>query len=124
MRAAVIKEPGAPEVFEIQEIEDPIAGPDEVLVSVAATALNRADLLQRLGRYSGPVGTRDDIPGLEMAGIVDEPAVGNAQAKRVITEKSDIFFQHFIPVWRQKSGLVCQSHYEIRFQIAHSKQII
>ena len=71
MRAAVIKEPGTPEVFEIQEIEDPIPASDEVLISVAATALNRADLLQRLGRYSGPVGTRDDIPGLEMAGTVE-----------------------------------------------------
>ena len=71
MRAAVIKEPGTPEVFEIQEIEDPIPAPDEVLISVAATALNRADLLQRLGRYPGPIGTRDDIPGLEMAGTVE-----------------------------------------------------
>ena len=71
MRAAVIREPGTPEVFEIQEIEDPIPAPDEVLISVAATALNRADLLQRLGRYPGPVGTRDDIPGLEMAGTVE-----------------------------------------------------
>ena len=51
MRAAVITEPGGPEVFRIQEIPDPIPGPEDVLVEVKATALNRADLLQRRGRY-------------------------------------------------------------------------
>jgi len=71
MRAAIVTEPGGPEVFEIQELADPVPGPDEVLVAVHATALNRADLLQRMGRYSGPKGTRDDLPGLEMAGIVE-----------------------------------------------------
>ncbi|MDA1010703.1 MAG: NAD(P)H-quinone oxidoreductase [Chloroflexi bacterium] len=71
MRAAVITEPGGPEVFAVQEIPDPVAGPDEVLVSVKATALNRADLLQRRGRYNGPPGTRNDIPGLEAAGVVE-----------------------------------------------------
>ncbi|RLT27074.1 MAG: NAD(P)H-quinone oxidoreductase [Chloroflexi bacterium] len=72
MRAAVITAPGGPEVFAIQEIDDPIVGPEEVLVAVRATALNRADLLQRRGRYPGPPGTRDDVPGLEMAGEVIE----------------------------------------------------
>jgi putative PIG3 family NAD(P)H quinone oxidoreductase len=72
MRAAVITTPGGPEVFAIQEIEDPQPGPEEVLVAVRATALNRADLLQRRGRYPGPPGTRDDVPGLEMAGEVVE----------------------------------------------------
>jgi len=71
MRAAIVSEPGGPEVFQIQEVEDPVAGPEEVLVAVHATALNRADLLQRRGNYSGPRGTRDDLPGLEMAGIVE-----------------------------------------------------
>ncbi len=70
MRAAVISEPGGPEVFRIQDIEDPVPGPEDVLVDVRATALNRADLLQRRGRYNGPHGTRDDLPGLEMAGVV------------------------------------------------------
>jgi putative PIG3 family NAD(P)H quinone oxidoreductase len=71
MRAAVITEPGGPEVFQVQEVPDPVAGPDEVLVAVKASALNRADLLQRRGRYNGPPGTRNDIPGLEMAGVVE-----------------------------------------------------
>lgn len=71
MRAAVISEPGGPEVFRVQEVPDPAVGPEEVLVSVQATALNRADLLQRRGRYPAPPGLRDDIPGLEMAGVVE-----------------------------------------------------
>jgi putative PIG3 family NAD(P)H quinone oxidoreductase len=71
MRAAVITQPGGPEVFAVQDVPDPIAGPDEVLVSVKASALNRADLMQRRGRYNGPPGTRNDIPGLEMAGVVE-----------------------------------------------------
>lgn len=78
MRAAVITEPGGPEVFAIQELPDPAYGPDEVLVAVHATALNRADLMQRRGRYPGPPGTRNDIPGLEMAGVIE--AVGERVA--------------------------------------------
>ncbi len=74
MRAAVVSEPGGPEVFSIEEVPDPTPGPDEALIAVAASALNRADLMQRMGCYPGPPGTRDDIPGLEMAGTVE--AVG------------------------------------------------
>jgi putative PIG3 family NAD(P)H quinone oxidoreductase len=70
MRAAIVSEPGGPEVFRIQDIEEPVPGPEDVLVDIKATALNRADLAQRRGRYPGPRGTRDDVPGLEMAGIV------------------------------------------------------
>jgi putative PIG3 family NAD(P)H quinone oxidoreductase len=72
MRAAVITAPGGPEVFAIREIDEPRPGPEEALVAVRATALNRADLLQRRGRYPGPPGTREDLPGLEMAGEVVE----------------------------------------------------
>ena len=70
MRAAVITKPGGPEVFEIQEIDDPKCGNEDVLVQVKASALNRADTLQRKGRYPSPVGIRSDVPGLEMSGIV------------------------------------------------------
>jgi putative PIG3 family NAD(P)H quinone oxidoreductase len=73
MRAAVATQSGGPEVFAIRELPDPQPGPDEVLVAVHATALNRADLAQRQGRYPGPPGTRDDVLGLEMAGVVLEP---------------------------------------------------
>ena len=71
MRAAVVVNPKSSDAFEIQEVPDPPVGPDEVLIAVKTTALNRADLLQRRGRYSGPPGTRDDIPGLEAAGVIE-----------------------------------------------------
>ena len=70
MRAAVVTEPGGPEVFKVLEREDPVPGPDEVLVAVKASALNRADLAQRRGGYPAPAGIAPDIPGLEMAGVV------------------------------------------------------
>jgi putative PIG3 family NAD(P)H quinone oxidoreductase len=72
MRAAVITEPGGPGVLVVREIEDPRPGPEDALVAVRASALNRADLLQRLGRYAVPYGVASDIPGLEMAGEVIE----------------------------------------------------
>lgn len=70
MRAAVITEPGGPEVLEIREVEEPTAGDYEVLVQVEASAINRADLLQRRGLYPAPVGAPAEIPGLEYAGTV------------------------------------------------------
>lgn len=74
MRAVVIREPGAPEVLEIREVDRPEPGPGEALVRVASSGLNRADLLQRRGRYPVPEGYPEDIPGLELAGTVE--AVG------------------------------------------------
>ena len=51
MRAVVLREHGGPEVLAVSESSDPVAAPEEVLVRVHATALNRADLLQRkIGR--------------------------------------------------------------------------
>ena len=81
MRAAVVTEPGGPEVFKVIERDDPAFGPEEVLVDVKASALNRADLSQRRGNYPAPPGIPQDIPGLEMAGVV--AAVGD----RVISLK-------------------------------------
>ena len=70
MRAVVLHSHGGPEVLTIEEIADPTPGPDEVLVQVAATALNRADLLQRMGLYPDPRRLHPEIPGLEFAGTV------------------------------------------------------
>ena len=70
MRAAVITRPGGPDVLEVREVERPQPGTGEVLIRVHATALNRADLLQREGRYPAPPGSPADIPGLEIAGEV------------------------------------------------------
>jgi len=66
----VISRPGGPEVLELRRVPDPVCGPSEVLVRVWATAVNRADLLQRRGLYPAPPGSPADIPGLEFAGEV------------------------------------------------------
>ena len=70
MQAIVIRQPGGPEVLELKQVEDPVFGPEQVLVRVRAASLNRADLLQRKGRYPAPPGVPADIPGLEFAGEV------------------------------------------------------
>jgi putative PIG3 family NAD(P)H quinone oxidoreductase len=70
MRALTILRPGGPEVLELREVPDPVIGPEDVLVRVAASALNRADVLQRRGLYPAPPGAPADIPGLEFAGEV------------------------------------------------------
>ena len=56
MRAAVITEPGGPDVLKVMEVDDPIPGPEDILVDVKATALNRADTMQRQGGYPAPPG--------------------------------------------------------------------
>lgn len=70
MRAVVLHSHGGPEVLTIENVTDPVPGPDEVLVAIAATALNRADLLQRMGLYPDPRRLQPEIPGLEFAGTV------------------------------------------------------
>ena len=71
MRALTISRPGGPEVLEVRTVADPVVGPDEVLVRVRASALNRADVLQRRGLYPAPPGAPPDVPGLEFAGEVE-----------------------------------------------------
>ncbi|MGH8918345.1 MAG: NAD(P)H-quinone oxidoreductase, partial [Actinomycetes bacterium] len=75
MRAIAIDGYGGPEVLRITEQPDPRPGPGEVLIDVAATAVNRADLMQRQGRYPPPPGT-SEIVGLECAGTVAELGAG------------------------------------------------
>ena len=71
MRAVVIEEYGGPEVLRVTDVPDPVPGPDEILVRVAHTAVNRADILQRTGGYPDPQRRADEIPGLEYAGTVE-----------------------------------------------------
>jgi putative PIG3 family NAD(P)H quinone oxidoreductase len=78
MRAVVIEEYGGPEVLKVAEVPDPTPGPDEILVRVAHTAINRADTLQRMGAYPDPRRRSHEIPGLEYAGTVE--AVGERVA--------------------------------------------
>lgn len=69
MRAVTQTAPGGPETLVVAELPDPVPGPGEVLIEVAATAVNRADLLQRQGFYPPPPGASDVI-GLECSGTV------------------------------------------------------
>lgn len=77
MRAVVLDGYGGPDVLHVRHVPAPEPAPDEILVDVHATALNRADVLQRLGRYPPPAPRPvHEIPGLEFAGVV--AAVGAA----------------------------------------------
>ncbi len=71
MRAVVIPQYGGVDVLQVREVPDPTLGPDEVMVIVVCSAMNRADLLQRMGLYPAP-GPKPafEIPGLEYAGII------------------------------------------------------
>jgi putative PIG3 family NAD(P)H quinone oxidoreductase len=72
MRAVVLRGHGGPEVLRFEDVPDPVPGPDEVLVRIVATALNRADILQRMGGYPDPRhGVDHEIPGLEFSGVVE-----------------------------------------------------
>lgn len=75
MRAVIVTEYGGPEVLTVREVPDPVPGPDDILVRVAHSALNRADTLQRQGAYPDPRRREFEILGLEYAGTV--AAVGD-----------------------------------------------
>ena len=84
MRAVVLEEHGEPDVLRVREVPDPVPGPDEVVVEVLATALNRADLLQRRGFYPGPP-MAHEIPGMELAGRIVE--LGERVAERAVFDE-------------------------------------
>jgi putative PIG3 family NAD(P)H quinone oxidoreductase len=69
MRAVVVSQPGGPEVLQLAEVPDPVAGPGEVLVDIVGAGINRADLMQRQGLYPPPPGA-PPYPGLECSGRV------------------------------------------------------
>src|SRR6478672_9218753 len=71
MRAIAITKPGGPDVLALVDRPTPEPSRGEVRVKVRATAVNRADLLQRMGAYPAPSDCPADIPGLEFAGEVD-----------------------------------------------------
>jgi putative PIG3 family NAD(P)H quinone oxidoreductase len=70
MKAVVLDEFGGPEVLKLADVERPAPGPGQVLIRVAATSVNRPDLIQREGRYPPPKG-ESDILGLEIAGTIE-----------------------------------------------------
>jgi putative PIG3 family NAD(P)H quinone oxidoreductase len=69
----VIAEPGGPEVLQVREVPDPTPGRGEVLIDVAACAVNRADLLQRQGNYPPPPGAPEYL-GMECSGTISATA--------------------------------------------------
>lgn len=75
MRAVIVEEPGGPEALTVGEAPDPEPGPGRVVLDVAASAVNRADLLQRQGRYPPPPGA-SEILGLECSGRVSSVGEG------------------------------------------------
>jgi putative PIG3 family NAD(P)H quinone oxidoreductase len=75
MRAVVITEPGGPEVLKVEEVPDPEPASGEVLIDIAATAINRADLLQREGNYTVPPGAPPYL-GMECSGTIAELGEG------------------------------------------------
>ena len=74
MRAIDITTPGGPEVLRITDRPNPQPGPGEVLIRVHAAGVNRPDVFQRRGAYAPPPGA-SDIPGLEVAGVIEESKV-------------------------------------------------
>ena len=75
MRAVVISEFGGPEVLRVASRPDPVPGRGEIVVRVATSGVNRADLLQRRGLYPPPHG-ESEVPGLEFAGTVQARGPG------------------------------------------------
>ncbi len=72
MKAIIITHPGGPEVLQLAERPTPTYDPNEVLIKIMAAGINRPDVFQRKGNYPPPEGAPNDIPGLELAGIVAE----------------------------------------------------
>lgn len=72
MEAVIISLPGPPDVLTVAERPAPAGGPQDVLIRVRAAGINRADLIQREGRYPAPAHVVADIPGLEVAGVIEE----------------------------------------------------
>jgi NADPH2:quinone reductase len=70
MKAVVLRSHGGTDALSIEDVPSPTAGTDEILVDVVSTAMNRADLLQRMGLYPNPFPDELEIPGLEFSGVV------------------------------------------------------
>lgn len=76
MKAVIITRPGGPEVLQVQERPGPVIDEQELLIRVKAAGINRPDIAQRKGNYPAPPGAPADIPGLEVAGIVEKCGAG------------------------------------------------
>jgi NADPH:quinone reductase len=70
MKAITITKFGGAEVLQLTEVPDLIPSKNEVLIQVKASGINRSDILQRQGKYAAPGSTSNEIPGLEVSGII------------------------------------------------------
>ncbi len=86
MKAVQLAKHGDPEVLQVQEVPDPTPGPEDVLIEVKATTVNRLDLFQRAG--TRPVPLLPFTPGLEAAGIVLQDANGFHKGEHVLTDNA------------------------------------
>jgi putative PIG3 family NAD(P)H quinone oxidoreductase len=107
VKAIVITKPGGPDVLRLSEVATPEPARGEVRVRVRAAAVNRADLLQRMGHYPAPPDAPNDVPGLEIAGEVE--AVGEGV---VDLAKGDAIF-----------GLVSGGGYA-EYVVAHARTMV
>ena len=78
MRAVTAPDPGGPEALTVVDLPDPEPGPGEVVIDVVASAVNRADTMQRQGFYPPPPGA-SAVLGLECSGVISEVMVENKQ---------------------------------------------
>jgi NADPH2:quinone reductase len=85
MKAITIAQPGGPEVLRLTERPQPQPSAGEVLIKVAAAGVNRPDVAQRKGSYPPPPGAPQDIPGLEIAGVVE--AIGTGVTRWKVGDK-------------------------------------
>lgn len=92
MKGIVIDGAGGPEVLKLQDVEDPSLGEGEVIIKVAATAVNRADTMQRQGKYPPPKGA-SLLPGLECSGTIEAVGRGvtNWKVGDQVREEDDPF---------------------------------
>ena len=75
MRAVIAPEPGGPEALTVTDLPDPEAGAGEVVIDIVASAVNRADTLQRQGFYPPPPGA-SDVLGMECSGRISAVGAG------------------------------------------------
>ena len=131
MKAVVISHPGPPDALKIEVRPEPVPRAGEVLIRVQAAGINRADLIQREGRYPAPPDAPNDIPGLEVAGIIEETGAdvrrwhkgdaicallaGGGYAERVAVNSA-----HCLPVPREWSFTQAATLPEAVFTVWHN----
>ncbi|MGN0003192.1 MAG: NAD(P)H-quinone oxidoreductase [Sphingobacterium composti] len=101
MKAIVISEFGGPEVLVVQEREEPTITEYEILVRVKAAGINRPDVFQRQGKYPAPQNVVQDIPGLEVSGIVEkvgDKVIGIEVGQRVMALVSGGGYAEYVNV--------------------------